>query len=298
MKLRGLLVLFLVLFAGQILYQSSAAAAKKTETRTIYINGQAITTKVLMKDGHQLVPAALFRHANVWVGWNSDYRSAVLRNHHITLGLPIDKGFADYAYHDNEVWLRDDPTLAATIIEERSYVPLAYTASKLSLMVDYDADTKHTYLSVQPVNHYFKEQAEEVMYQYSDTVFTEQELYWLYQITEAEAGGESFEGKTAVAASILNRVKSSDWPDSIIDTIFQVTYDESGKAYYQYSPVLDKRIYSVIPSEDTMKAVHASLNGEDPSQGAVVFYNPDKTDNQWVRSRPETVVIGNHVFAK
>ncbi|CAM4173452.1 cell wall hydrolase [Paenibacillus alkaliterrae] len=126
---------------------------------------------------------------------------------------------------------------------------------------------------------------------------SQEDLKWLYQVTEAEAGGESYKGKTAVAASILNRVKSPDWPMTIQDTIFQVT-KYNGISYYQYSPVLDKRIYEVTPSAERKKAVQAALNGEDPSKGAVVFYNPGKTDNQWVRSKEVTVIIGNHVFAK
>ena len=126
---------------------------------------------------------------------------------------------------------------------------------------------------------------------------TDEDLKWFYRIVEAEAGGESYEGKVAVAASILNRVNSDEWPDTITETIFQVT-TYNGVSYYQYSPVLDRRIYEVTPSEETIQAVHEALQGSDPSNGAIVFYNPAKTNNQWVRSREVTTVIGNHVFAK
>jgi N-acetylmuramoyl-L-alanine amidase len=65
--------------------------------------------------------------------------------------------------------------------------------------------------------------------------------------------------------------------------------------YYQYSPVLDGRIN--LPADRTsFQAVYDALAGWDPSGGATGFYNPRKTSNQWVRSRPVTTTIGRHVF--
>ncbi|MFT9847048.1 cell wall hydrolase [Aneurinibacillus sp. REN35] len=122
-------------------------------------------------------------------------------------------------------------------------------------------------------------------------------MAWLYKLTEAEAGGEPYNGKVAVAASVLNRVKSPEWPNTLKGVIFQVdTYN--GKSYYQYSPVLDKRIYQVQPSKDTIAAVQEALRGNDPSRAALIFYNPDKTDNQWVRSHTTSAKIGSHIFSK
>jgi N-acetylmuramoyl-L-alanine amidase len=65
--------------------------------------------------------------------------------------------------------------------------------------------------------------------------------------------------------------------------------------HYQYSPVLDGRI-NLPANESARRAVQEALNGRDPSLGATGFFNPRKTNNQWVRSRPVTVTIGQHVF--
>jgi N-acetylmuramoyl-L-alanine amidase len=115
----------------------------------------------------------------------------------------------------------------------------------------------------------------------------------LARLVHAEASGEVYEGKVAVAATVLNRVASPAYPNSIPAIIYQVL---EGR-YYQYEPVLNGTINRPAGSE-AFKATDAALSGWDPSYGAIGFYNPAKTSNAWVRSRPVTVKIGNHVFFK
>lgn len=279
------LALLLVIAFAIPTYEASAQTLSST---TIYVNGQRVSTTAITQNGYQLVPAKFFRNFNVTVNWSSKYRAAVLSKSSIQISFPVNKTYTDYQVSGKSVWSRDTLDTRTTLINGVTYVPLAYTARKLGFSVEYDTRLRAALISTGDDNfNAFDTQNKP----------TEEELYWLYQITEAEAGGESYNGKVAVAASILNRVESSEWPNSIIDTIFQVTY-YNGKAYYQYSPVLDKRIYSVTPSSETKKAVQAAVNGSDPGLGAVVFYNPKKTSNEWVRSLTVTATIGNHVFAK
>jgi N-acetylmuramoyl-L-alanine amidase len=110
------------------------------------------------------------------------------------------------------------------------------------------------------------------------------------RLVHAEASGESFTGQVAVAASVLNRVKSPLYPNTLRGVIYQVV-----NGFHQYSPVKDGRIN--LPANDSARrAVQEALGGADPSRGATGFYNPRKTSNQWVRNQPVTTVIGNHVF--
>lgn len=120
---------------------------------------------------------------------------------------------------------------------------------------------------------------------------TQAEIELLARLVRAEAEGESYEGQVAVAASVLNRLHDPRYPNTITQIIYQV---DQGK-YYQYSPVMDGRI-NLPPTPTSIKAVQDALNGWDPSHGAIGFYNPAKTTNQWVRSHPITTRIGNHVF--
>ncbi|MBD2871096.1 cell wall hydrolase [Paenibacillus arenilitoris] len=280
--------------AGMLLLPSGLHAAGASQT-TIYVDGKPLKTAVSMQNDRQLVPVAFFRSVKASVGWSAKYRSAVVSKNGVTIGFPSGKRFADYAAGQSGQWQRDYLMTKTMNAGGSVYVPLAYTARKLGLAVRYDAGSKTTSISTSGVNKLHTQSAAETAV--SLGAVSQEDLKWLYRITEAEAGGESYKGKTAVAASILNRVKSPEWPKTIKDTIFQVT-KFNGVSYYQYSPVLDKRIYEVTPSRETKQAVQAALDGEDPSKGAIVFYNPDKTDNKWVRTKDVTVVIGNHVFAK
>jgi N-acetylmuramoyl-L-alanine amidase len=119
---------------------------------------------------------------------------------------------------------------------------------------------------------------------------SQSDLDLLARLVSAEAGGESFEGQVAVAATILNRLRDPRYPKTVAGIIYQI---DNGR--YQYSPVLDGRI-NLPASSSAYKAVQSAITGWDPSRGANGFYNPDKTFNQWVRSQPVTAIIGNHVF--
>ncbi|MGM7722147.1 cell wall hydrolase [Metabacillus sp. Hm71] len=123
-----------------------------------------------------------------------------------------------------------------------------------------------------------------------NTNLSERDFNLLAKLTEAEAGGEGYAGKVAVAASVLNRVKSGDYPNTVRNVIF-----DRG----QYSPVDDRRLYDVNPNQETINAVRDALNGADPTNGATVFWNPTKAPgNSWLNSRPKTKKIGNHQFAR
>ncbi len=120
--------------------------------------------------------------------------------------------------------------------------------------------------------------------------FTPNEIDLFARLVHSEAAGEPYRGLVAVAASVLNRMKSSLYPNTLSGVVYQVT-----GGYYQYSPVLDGRINQPA-GQQSYQAVNDALAGSDPSGGALGFYNPRKTSNQWVRQQPVTTTIGNHVF--
>ncbi len=112
----------------------------------------------------------------------------------------------------------------------------------------------------------------------------------LARLVTAEAVGESYTGQVAVAATVLNRLEDSRYPNTISGIIYQVD-----NGCYQYSPILDGRIY-LSATATAYKAVQAALTGWDPSNGANGFYNPSKTSSKWVKSQAVTATIGGHVF--
>lgn len=105
-----------------------------------------------------------------------------------------------------------------------------------------------------------------------------------------EARGEPYEGQVAVGAVILNRVKSSKFPNTIAGVIYQ-----SGA----FTAVSDGQINVSIASNSTVvKAAQDALNGWDPTGGAIYYFNPNTATNKWIWSRPQIKTIGNHIFCK
>ncbi len=103
-----------------------------------------------------------------------------------------------------------------------------------------------------------------------------------------EARGEPYTGQVAVGAVVMNRVKSSSFPNSISGVIYQ-----SGA----FDAVSDGQI-NLTPDSTAKKAAQDALNGWDPSYGAIYYFNPATATNKWIWSRPMTVTIGKHRFCK
>ena len=113
-------------------------------------------------------------------------------------------------------------------------------------------------------------------------------LNLLARLVYGEARGEPYTGQVAVAAVVLNRVKSSSFPNTISGVIYQ-----SGA----FDVVRDGQI-NLTPNSTAIKAAQDALNGWDPSYGAIYYFNPNTATNKWIWSRPHTVTIGNHRFCK
>lgn len=113
-------------------------------------------------------------------------------------------------------------------------------------------------------------------------------LNLLSHLIYGEARGEPYTGQVAVGAVIMNRVKSSSFPNTIAGVIYQ-----SGA----FTAVSDGQI-NLTPNDTAKKAAQDALNGWDPSYGAIYYFNPNTATNKWIWSRPVTVTIGRHRFCK
>ena len=112
----------------------------------------------------------------------------------------------------------------------------------------------------------------------------------LARAINGEARGEPYEGQVAVGAVILNRVKDSKFPNTIAGVIYQ-----SGA----FTAVADGQINVPIEEGATVvKAARDALNGWDPTDGAIYYFNPDTATNKWIWSRPLIKTIGKHRFCR
>lgn len=105
-----------------------------------------------------------------------------------------------------------------------------------------------------------------------------------------EARGESYEGQVAVGAVILNRVKHSSFPNTIAGVIYQPG---------AFTAVSDGQINVPISKGSTVyKAAQDALNGWDPTNGCIYYFNPDTATSAWIWSRQIVKTIGKHHFCK
>jgi N-acetylmuramoyl-L-alanine amidase len=114
----------------------------------------------------------------------------------------------------------------------------------------------------------------------------------LARLVLAEAEGEPYAGKVAVATVVLNRVAHKDFPNTVTEVINEVS-----NGYYAFSPVQNGRINRAADSE-SIRAVNEALAFRGQGAGSLFFYNPTIATNHWNATRTETIRIGNHVFSK
>lgn len=117
--------------------------------------------------------------------------------------------------------------------------------------------------------------------------YQESETYLLGRLVHGEARGEPYVGKVAVAAVVLNRVRSPLFPNTITGVIYQAG---------AFDAVLDGQI-NLTPDEDSLRAARDALNGWDPSGGCLYYYNPSTATSRWIWSRTVLLSIGQHSFA-
>ncbi|HIU46600.1 MAG TPA: spore cortex-lytic enzyme [Candidatus Fimadaptatus faecigallinarum] len=117
--------------------------------------------------------------------------------------------------------------------------------------------------------------------------YSSSDVTLLARLVYAEARGEPYKGQVAVAAVVLNRVRSSEFPNTIAGVIYQKN---------AFSCVSDGQI-NLTPNAESKRAAQDALGGWDPSGGSLYYYNPNTASDSWIFSRTTVTVIGNHCFA-
>lgn len=164
----------------------------------------------------------------------------------------------------------------ARIKNNRTYIPVRFVAENMGAEVSWDGEKR--------VVNILKNGAA------GNFPYEEDELFWLARIIHAEARGENAEGKLAVGNVVLNRVKNSEFPN----TIYGVIFDR--KNGVQFTPVANGEIYNT-PSNECYYAADRALRGENAAGESLFFCNPEISENLWIiNSRPLFSVIGKHNF--
>ncbi|MED3551882.1 cell wall hydrolase [Cytobacillus praedii] len=125
-----------------------------------------------------------------------------------------------------------------------------------------------------------------------NTAISKADKELMARLVSAEAKGESYAGKVAVATVILNRVDSSLFPNTVKEVIYQKV-----SGHYAFTPVQNGEINHQADAS-SKKAVEEALAFRGQGRGSLYFYNPKTSTSKWILSRDVTITIGNHRFAK
>lgn len=123
--------------------------------------------------------------------------------------------------------------------------------------------------------------------QSGNSSYTNSDLYLLAKCIYAEARGESYTGQVAVGAVVLNRVASSQFPNTVSGVIYQ---------RHAFTAVSDGQI-NLTPDQTAMNAAQDAMNGWDPTYGCLYYYNPAVATSSWIFGRKTVTTIGKHIFA-
>lgn len=204
------------------------------------------------------------------VSWDSHEKKAEISNEDLKIILSFG---SKTAYVNDKAKIL---TTAPTIRNNRLYVPLRFVSENMGAEVYWNETDKTALIYKDGINVNFP--------------YSEDELYWLAKIINAEARGESHAGKVGVGNVVLNRVKSGYFPN----TIYGVIFDR--KNGVQFSPTADGAIY-LKPTNASYYAAECALLGENYVSSSLYFCNPDKSSNTWImRNRIFFTRIGTHNF--
>ena len=269
---------YIDLDTGKIEYTLPGVATRylwNLPQRTLTVNGNTLSEPAVLMNGILYLPLRAFANAlgEAKVSYNSSTKTATLSMSGLYL-TATDGGFVTYA-NDRPLFGFSPNVLMSN---GKMYIPATTLTKALGVSVESQTNSAVSISGrYTPLAHASK-------------FYREDEVYWLSKIISAESGGESLIGQIAVGDVILNRVKSSLYPNTIYGVIFDRKYG------VQFSPILDGSIYK-DPTFTATLAAKICLEGTSLSDNALFFLNPKTAQSNWiVKTRDYAYTIGGHDF--
>lgn len=243
----------------------------------IAFNGVVIKSVVpILIDGVTYVPFRAFCLETVpgaQITWDPAKNLAYCKAPSLEIEVPYGE---TYIIANGRVIFRHDPNIS---IDNKMYVPVRSLAKAIGANVEWRASEMCVNLELtgKPITP-------------ASQFYNQNDLLWLARIINAESKYEPLLGKIAVGDVILNRVAHPDFPNSIYEVIFDNRYA------VQFYPVTSPIIYNT-PSEESIIAAKACLEGFSVSKSILYFMNPRLAKSNWiVRNCTYVMTIGNHDF--
>ncbi len=243
--------------------------------KTLTVNGQRMSDNAVVMNDIVYVPIDTVAKAvgNATVTHNTTTKTTTLSMSGLYL-TATDSGFVTYA-NDRPLFSFSPNTVMSN---GRMYIPAVTLCKALGLSITQNTaqslSISGTYKALTPASSFYRQD----------------EVYWLSKIISAESGGETLLGQIAVGDVILNRVRSTLYPNTIYGVIFDKKYG------VQFSPTLDGSIYN-DPTYTSILAAKICLEGTSLSDNALFFLNPRVAQSSWIiKSRKYAYTIGSHDF--
>ncbi len=244
----------------------------------VELNGRTVLEGECIRiNGVTYVPLRRFSNlfGNCTVTWNGKTNTATVQTDALTLIAHT----GDYYIYANGHYLYTVDTVRN--LGGHLYVPIRPMAQAFAAKLDWNAAESRVELT--------KKGGPAAI---SWANYKSDEVYWLSRIISAEAGGEPFLGQMAVGNVVLNRVRSSSYPNTIYGVIFDRKHGT------QFSPVAFGTIYHT-PTASSVIAAKICLEGYSLSDSILFFQNPRLSTTNWIsKNRPYAFTIGNHDFYK
>lgn len=268
---------FLICFG---IYFKNTPEAKTGENMIgIYVNEKEIKTDVypFIKNGTSFVPVrSLCNALGVYgITWDETEKSVHIDTGENQIKFWVGKS---YAYKDGTKY---DISEKCEIKDGRTMVPVRFLCESMGAEVLWDG--VYSFVDI-------KKDGVAVSDDCVASDYTKDDVRWLSRIIEAESGGEPKQGQIAVGNVVLNRVKSSEYPNTIYEVIFDKKYG------VQFQPVLNNTIYNT-PSKSSVDSARRAMSGENYAGDSLYFLNESIAANMWiVNNREYYTTINNHSF--
>ena len=245
------------------------------ERPTVTVQGKTLSVRgIVIGDTYYVPFRAMANALGAQYEYSSSTKTSSMKLGSLTL-ISSDGCYTSYA--NDRALFSISPTVIMS--DGRMYIPLDVFLKATGLRKSIIGSTVSVSGTFSPLAHASK-------------FYRSDEVLWLARIIHAEAQGEPLLGQIAVGNVVLNRVKSSSFPNTIYSVIFDRNYG------VQFSPILNGSIYNT-PSYNATLAAKICLEGFDISEGALYFLQPHLSTSSWIpKNRTYAFTIGNHDFYK
>lgn len=250
-------------------------SADEGQAVNVYIDGQKYTGTAMLRNSVTYVGIREFSTAmgNVSVEWDDGTKTATVKSDNLSISS---KNSGSYIIaNERYLWAQS----GIFIISGTMYVPLRTIAKAFNADVSWSSKEFSAYVVRKPGT-----------IASGKNYYNADDVYWLSRIISAEAGVEPFYGKVAVGTVVLNRVKSSQYPNTIYGVIFDRKFG------VQFTPAANGTVYNE-PDTDSIIAAKLCLDGASISEKVLFFVNDAIAESSWVRdNRSYVTTIGSHNF--